>query len=143
MDGGPKCQTRDQSHLPGHITSFQYGLASRTVHQTLFLWYPTQSPLMAHRLPLLSQSMHGSMEFSHLLFSSRLGFIKAVFLALCFFWFSMMSQIPWKILFISLLMTPPSAVPGHPSDQQSAASSLSADLDKIKTWSNTWNVCQS
>ena len=37
-------------------------------------------------------------------------FLKVVFLAFCFFWFSsMISQIPWKILFISLLMTPPSA----------------------------------
>ena len=28
----------------------------------------------------------------------------------------------------------------HPSDQQAAASSLSADLDKITSWSNTWNM---
>ena len=28
----------------------------------------------------------------------------------------------------------------HPSDQQAAASSLSADLGKITNWSNTWNM---
>ena len=28
----------------------------------------------------------------------------------------------------------------HPSDWQAAASSLSADLDKITSWSNTWNM---
>jgi len=28
----------------------------------------------------------------------------------------------------------------HPSDRQAAASSLSADLDKIISWSNTWNM---
>ena len=29
---------------------------------------------------------------------------------------------------------------GHPSDRQAAASSLTADLDKITSWSNTWNM---
>ena len=28
----------------------------------------------------------------------------------------------------------------HPSDRQAAAPSLSADLDKITNWSNTWNM---
>ena len=28
----------------------------------------------------------------------------------------------------------------HPSDRQAAASSLTADLDKITNWSNTWNM---
>ena len=28
----------------------------------------------------------------------------------------------------------------HPSDQQVAASSLSADLNKVTSWSNTWNM---
>ena len=28
----------------------------------------------------------------------------------------------------------------HPSDQQAAASSLTADLDKITSWSNKWNM---
>ena len=52
------------------------------------------------------------LEFSHLLFLSRLEFLKAVFWALFFFWFSsMISPTLWKILYISLLMTPPSAVP--------------------------------
>ena len=52
------------------------------------------------------------MEFSHLIFLSRLEFLKSVFWSLLFFWFSsMISQIPWKIFFIPLLMTPPSAVP--------------------------------
>ena len=52
------------------------------------------------------------MEFSHLLFPSRMELLKGVFLALCFFWFSsMISPTLWRILFISLLMTPPSAVP--------------------------------
>ena len=52
------------------------------------------------------------MEFSHLLFLSRLEFLKAVFCTLCFFWFSsMISPTLWKILFISLLMIPPTAIP--------------------------------
>ena len=51
------------------------------------------------------------MEFSHLLFLSRLELLKAVFWALSFFWFSsMISPTLWKILFISLLMTPPSSI---------------------------------
>ena len=29
---------------------------------------------------------------------------------------------------------------GHPSDRQAASSSLTADLDKITNWSNTWNM---
>ena len=29
---------------------------------------------------------------------------------------------------------------GHPSDRQAAASSLTAHLDKITIWSNTWNM---
>ena len=28
----------------------------------------------------------------------------------------------------------------HPSDRQAAASSLSSDLDKITSWSNTWKM---
>ena len=81
------------------------------------------------------------MEFSHPLFLSRLEVLKATFWALFFFWFSsMISPTLWKILFISLLMTPPSVVPCHPSDRQAAASSLSAYLDKITNWSNTWNM---
>ena len=52
------------------------------------------------------------MEFSLPLFLSRLEFRKAVFWALFFFWFSsMISLTLWKILFISLLMTPLSAIP--------------------------------
>ena len=53
-----------------------------------------------------------SQKFSHPLFLSRLEFLKAVFCTLFFFWFSsMISPTLWKILVISLLMTPPSAVP--------------------------------
>ena len=52
------------------------------------------------------------MEFFHPLFLSRLEFLKAAFWTLFFFWFSsMISPTLWKILFISLLMTPPSAIP--------------------------------
>ena len=52
------------------------------------------------------------MELSHPLFLSRLEFLKVAFWALFFFWFSsMISSTLWKILFISLLMTPPSVVP--------------------------------
>ena len=44
--------------------------------------------------------------------SSRLEFLKVAFWALFFFWFSsMISPTLWKILYISLLMTPPSAIP--------------------------------
>ncbi len=52
------------------------------------------------------------MEFFHPLFLSRLEFLKAAFWALFFFWFSsMISPTLWKILYICLPMTPPSAVP--------------------------------
>ena len=81
------------------------------------------------------------MEFFHPLFLSWLEFLKVAFWALFFFWFSsMISPTLWKILHISLLMTPPSAVPCHPSYRQAAASLCSADLDKITIWSNTWNM---
>ena len=64
----------------------------------------TSSPVAANVWPL--------MEFSHPLFLSRLEFLKAVFWALFIFWFSSITSLTlWKILFISLLMTPPSAVP--------------------------------
>ena len=43
----------------GHITCFWHGLAPCPAHQTLFLWYPRPSPLMACRLPLLSQPTCG------------------------------------------------------------------------------------
>ncbi len=51
------------------------------------------------------------MEYSHPLFLSRLEFLKASFWALFFFRFSSMISHLWEILFISLLMTPPSASP--------------------------------
>ena len=52
------------------------------------------------------------MEFFHPPFLSRLEFLKVAFWVLFFFWFSsMISPTVWKILLISLLMTPPSAVP--------------------------------
>ena len=84
-------------------------------------------PYSRNSLPMVSKaiSTHGSqtsspvagnvwplMEFSHPIFLSRLEFLKAILWALCFFWFSsMISLTLWKILFISLLMTPPSVVP--------------------------------
>jgi len=76
------------------------------------------------------------------LFLSWLEFLKVVFWAQCFFSFStLISPILWKILFFSLLMTPPSChTICHPSDRQAAASSLSAVEDKITSWSNTWNM---
>ena len=68
------------------------------------------------------------MEFSHPLFLSRLEFS------------SMISQTIWKILFISSLMTPPSAV--HSAIPQINRQQLlhPADLEKITSWSNTWNM---
>ena len=64
----------------------------------------TSSPVAANLWPL--------MEFFNPLFLSKLEFLKAAFWALFFFLFSsMISLTLWKILFISLLMTPPSAVP--------------------------------
>ena len=97
----------------------------KTYH-VLLRWSGTL-PCSPNSLPMVSKaiSTHGSqtsspvvvnvwpsMEFSHPLFLSRLEFLKAVFSALFFFWFSsVISPTLWKILFISLLMTPPSAVP--------------------------------
>ena len=69
---------------------------------------------MARRLPLLSQSPCGPKWSSFIPppFLSRLEFLEVAFWALFFFWFSsMISPTLWKILFISLLMTPPSVVP--------------------------------
>ena len=80
-------------------------------------------------------------EFSHALFLSRLEFLEAVFWALCFFWFSSRIFLTlWKILYLladdsTLCFTIP-----HPSDWQTADSSLSANLDELKSWLNTWNM---
>ena len=83
-------------------------------------------PYSPNSLPMVSKaiSTHGSqisspvtavwplMEFSHPLFLSRLEFLKAVFWALCIFWLSSMIYLThWKILYVTLLMTPLSAVP--------------------------------
>ena len=83
-------------------------------------------PCSPNSLPMVSKaiSTHGSqtfspvtanvqhlMEFFHPLFLSRLEFLKAVFWALFFSDFHQSSLTLWKILLISLLMTPPSAVP--------------------------------
>ena len=84
-------------------------------------------PCSPNSLPMVFKaiSTHGSqtsspvtanvwslMEFSPPLFLSRLEFLKVAFWALFFFWFSsMISPTLWNILYISLLMTPPSAVP--------------------------------
>ena len=84
-------------------------------------------PCSLNSLPMVSKaiSTHGSqtsspvavnmwplMEFFHPLFLLRLQFLEVAFWALFFFWFSsMISPTLWKILYISLLMIPPSAVP--------------------------------
>ena len=84
-------------------------------------------PCSPNSLPMVFKaiSTHGSqtsspvavnvwpkMEFFHPLFLSRLEFLKAAFWPLFFFWFSsMISKTLLKILFISLLMTPLSAIP--------------------------------
>ena len=57
--------------------------------------------------------------------------------------FSMISPTLWKILYISLLMIRTLCrTIGHPSDRQAAASLLTADLDKITSWSNTCSGVQ-
>ena len=81
------------------------------------------------------------MEFFHPLFLSRLEFLKVAFWALFFFWFSsMISPILWKILYFSADDSTLCRTICHPSDRQTAASSLTADLGKITNWSNTWNM---
>ena len=65
--------------------------------------------------------------FSHPLFLSRVEFLKVAFWTLFFFWFSsMISPTLWKILFISLQMTQPSAVPSviHQTGKQQLLRSL-------------------
>ena len=77
------------------------------------------------------------MEFFQPLFLSRLEFLNVAFWALFFFWFSSMISLT---LANPLYLFADDSTLCHticnPSDQQSAASSLSADLDKITHWSN-------
>ena len=98
----------------------------RSTYHELLTWSGTLT-CSTNSLAMVSKaiSTHGSQTsspsqptwgpkwiFFHLLFLFRLEFLKAAFWALFFFWFSLMiSPTLWKILFISLLMTPPSAVP--------------------------------
>ena len=116
---------------------------------------------MAHRLPLLSQPRWSSlfllehpswnifvtvwkMEFSHPLFLSRLEVLKAVFWALFFFWFSSMISLTLENpLYLFAYVSTLCRTICHPSEWQAAASSLSADLDKITSWSNTLSLCLS
>jgi len=111
-------------------------------------------PYSPNSLPMVSKaiSTHGSqtsspvagnvwplMEFSHPIFLSRLEFLKAILWALCFFWFSSMISLENPLYFFADDCTLCHTI-CHPSDQQAAAYSLSADLDKITNWSNTWNM---
>ena len=81
------------------------------------------------------------MEFSHPLFLSRLEFLKSMFWALFFFSFSSMifPTLENRLYLFADDSTLCHTI-CHPSDQQAAASSFSADLDKITSWSNTWNM---
>ena len=93
----------------------------------------TSSPVASNVWPL--------MEFSHPLILSRLEFLKAAFWALLFFWFS--SMISLTVENSPFLFADDSTLCRticHPSFQQAAAYSLSADLDKITSWSNTWSM---
>ena len=86
-DGGPQCQTWDQSHLPRHIAYF-----NMVWHHTLLTKlssYGIQGNFHSCRVDFLScQSQCVSQkEFSHPLFLSKLDFLKAVFWARCFYWF--------------------------------------------------------
>ena len=112
MDRGPKCQTWDQSRLPRHIACLRYSLAPFPAHQTLFRWYPRQSPHMARGLPLLSQWMRGS-EWNSFISSYCPGWSSSrQFSGPCAF--SGFHQRSLRFLgksSLTLLMTPPSAVP--------------------------------
>ena len=79
------------------------------------------------------------MALSHLLFLSRLEFHKTVFWALfvcCFS--SMISPTLGNPLYLFADDSTLCHTTSHPADQQAAATSLSADLDKITSWYNTW-----
>ena len=111
--------TKDVKTLPQDFVDIQSELVKRVTDivkenkmpDDLINWDQT-GICMVSSGPWTAVNSWLSMEFSHLLFPSRLEILKAVFLARCFFWFSsIISQIPWKILFIALLMTPPTAVP--------------------------------
>ena len=58
-----------------------------------------------------------------------------------FFWFSsMISPTPWKILFISFLMTPPSAVTSVISQTSKHQLLRSLQIWIKSHWSNMWNM---
>ena len=97
---------------------------------------------MTRGLPLLSQSTHDFMEFSHPLFLSSLEFIKAVFLSLFFFvvFINDLSDSLGNTLNLFADDSTLCHTISHPSDRQAAASLLFADQDKITSWSNTWNM---
>jgi len=77
----------------------------------------------------------------HCLFLSRLEFLKAVFWAVFFFWFlSMISNSLENPLYLFADDSTLYCTICHPSEWQATASLLSADLDKITSWSNSWNM---
>ena len=94
----------------------------------------TSSPVAVNVWPL--------MEFSHSLFLSRLEFLKAVFWALLFFWVSLkyLSDSLENPLYLFADDSTLYRTICQPSDRQATPSSLSADLDNITSWSNTWNM---
>ena len=107
------------------------------------VWHPAlltklySNGIQGHLHSWLTTNVRPSMEFSHPHFLSRLEFLKAVFCALFFFWFSsMISQTLENPLYLYTDDSTLCHTICHPSDQQAATSSLSADLDKITSCSN-------
>ena len=73
------------------------------------VWHPA---LFSKLSSYMVSKAISKVEFYHPPFLTRLEFLKVAFWVLFFFWFSsMISPTLWKLLYISLLMTPPSAVP--------------------------------
>ena len=113
------------------------------------IWFGTlpcspNSLPMARRFPLLEQPTCGPKWSSLIRFScpgwnsSRQHCGRG---PCSFFWFSSMISLTLKNpLYLFADDSTLCHTICHPSDRQAAASSLSADLDKITSWSNTWNI---
>ena len=83
------------------------------------------------------------MALAHLLFLSRLEFLKAVSVlgpVLFLIFINDLSDSVENPLYLFADDYTLCRTIAHHSDRQVAASSLSADLYKITSWSNTWNV---
>ena len=133
----------EPSHETYHLPSIQSGT---------LLCSPNSLPMVSKDISIhasqtsspVATNVCRFLEFSHSLFLSRLEFLKAVpqhvLCPVLFLVFINDLSDSWENPFYVFAddFTRCCTI-CHPSGWQAAASSLSEDLDKITSWSNTWN----